>query len=175
MSNTMTITQSDREAIAAYYRDGGADRLFIGRITAGDMDSDPHVQAFATHREASEAPLKEQIAQRDALLREVLEPILHWYQSDEHPPRDLADILRDAIADLQSDRAIALKVRAAAEALRPFSKASDRAVAKALRMEEFGMGSALQNTTGTWGVQASDLHQAKEALTQIDTLLSGCA
>ena len=38
----------------------------------------------------------------------VLAPVLHWYQSDEHPERTPLDILRDIVADLQSDRAAAL-------------------------------------------------------------------
>lgn len=44
------VTQEDREAVARYYREGGVDRFFWGRITAGDLDDDPHVQAFARHR-----------------------------------------------------------------------------------------------------------------------------
>ena len=41
----------------------------------------------------------------------VLEPVLDWYQSDEHPERDPLDILRDIVADLQSDRADLLTLR----------------------------------------------------------------
>ena len=39
------------------------------------------------------------------LLREALEPVLHWYQSDEHKERPLIEIVRDVVADLQEDRA----------------------------------------------------------------------
>lgn len=46
-------------------------------------------------------------------LRAAIAPVLHWYQSDEHPARDLADILTDIVADLQADRETALKVRKA--------------------------------------------------------------
>lgn len=38
----------------------------------------------------------------------VLAPVLDWYQSDEHPEREPLDILRDIVADLQTDRADAL-------------------------------------------------------------------
>ena len=38
----------------------------------------------------------------------VLEPVIDWYQSDEHPKREPLDILRDIVADLQSDRSEAL-------------------------------------------------------------------
>ena len=45
-------------------------------------------------------------------LREALGPVMHWYQSDEHEPRSLADIIADAVADLQHDRGIALAAQA---------------------------------------------------------------
>jgi hypothetical protein len=38
----------------------------------------------------------------------VLEPVLDWYQSDEHPAREPLDILSDIVDDLQSDRKAAL-------------------------------------------------------------------
>lgn len=38
-------------------------------------------------------------------VREALEPVIHWYQSDEHPERPLAEIVADVVADLQQDRA----------------------------------------------------------------------
>lgn len=38
-------------------------------------------------------------------VREALEPVWHWYQSDEHPERPLAEIVADVVADLQQDRA----------------------------------------------------------------------
>ena len=41
-------------------------------------------------------------------LTAVLEPVMGWYQSDEHPQRDLLEILRDVVSDLQTDRATAL-------------------------------------------------------------------
>lgn len=49
-----------------------------------------------------------------------VDPVLHWYQSDEHHPRPLAKIVRDIVADLQTDRAHALalsKVLQAADTL----------------------------------------------------------
>lgn len=48
----------------------------------------------------------------------VLEPVLDWYQGDEHPEREPLDILRDIVDDLQTDREAALVVgSAAADAL----------------------------------------------------------
>lgn len=44
----------------------------------------------------------------------VLEPVLDWYQSDEHPEREPLEILRDIVADLQSDRQAALVASSAA-------------------------------------------------------------
>jgi len=43
----------------------------------------------------------------DGLVR-ALQPVLDWYQSDEHEERPLVDIIRDVVADLQSDRVEAL-------------------------------------------------------------------
>ena len=39
----------------------------------------------------------------------ILEPVLDWYQSDEQPERPPLEILRDIVADLQTDRAENLK------------------------------------------------------------------
>lgn len=55
---------------------------------------------------------------RDALntLREIGEaiaPVLDWFQSDEHPPRPTADILRDVVEELRNDRQDVLRMSAA--------------------------------------------------------------
>lgn len=39
----------------------------------------------------------------DALLA-ALKPVIDWYQSDEQPPRNPIDIIRDIVEDLQSLR-----------------------------------------------------------------------
>lgn len=52
-------------------------------------------------------------AQPDSALVEALEPVLHWYQSDEEHARPLIDIVRDIVADLQSDRASLLRAHKA--------------------------------------------------------------
>ncbi len=49
----------------------------------------------------------------DALFA-VLEPVIDWYQSDELPERHPLDIIRDIVADLQSDRKAALAASSAA-------------------------------------------------------------
>lgn len=41
-------------------------------------------------------------------VREALAPVIDWYQSDEVPGRNTADIVRDVVADLQEDRKAAL-------------------------------------------------------------------
>lgn len=41
-------------------------------------------------------------------VRDALEPVWHWYQSDEHTERPLAEIVADVVADLQQDRAFVL-------------------------------------------------------------------
>ena len=50
------------------------------------------------------------VASHDLLA--VLEPVLDWYQSDEHPERPPLEIIRDIVADLQSDRAELLAIHA---------------------------------------------------------------
>jgi hypothetical protein len=44
----------------------------------------------------------------------VLSPVMDWYQSDEQPPRDPLDIIRDIVSDLQADRKAALVASSAA-------------------------------------------------------------
>lgn len=52
-------------------------------------------------------------------VREALEPVWHWYQSDEHEDRSLIEIVKDVVADLQEDRKSALKWEAHKRAERP--------------------------------------------------------
>lgn len=66
-----------------------------------------------THCLACEAAAR--IATLEAQLAEVrgaIEPVRHWYESDEHPPRDLPDILTDIVSDLQNDRKELLELNA---------------------------------------------------------------
>ena len=51
-------------------------------------------------------------------IREALEPVLHWYQSDEHPDRSTAEIVRDIVADAQRDRAAIISVQRIAQRTR---------------------------------------------------------
>lgn len=39
----------------------------------------------------------------------ALEPVRDWFESDEHPPRPEADIVKDAVESLEEDRQQALK------------------------------------------------------------------
>lgn len=57
--------------------------------------------------EDAEQPSAEGLS--SSVLLAVLEPVLEWYQSDEHEPREPLDILRDIVIDLQTDRAENLK------------------------------------------------------------------
>lgn len=38
-------------------------------------------------------------------IREELDPVIGWYQSDEVPGRNTVDIVRDVVSDLVDDRA----------------------------------------------------------------------
>lgn len=95
MTDTPEVTQADREAAALSWSGDDPSHTAMGRqcILEGKADNFALVQAFAAHREQSTAALQAEI-----------EPVLHWYQSDEHSPRPLQDIVRDIVADLQSDR-----------------------------------------------------------------------
>lgn len=62
------------------------------------------------------ATIAAQAAELEALRGEV-EPVRHWYESDEHSPRSDVEVLKDIVADLQSDRAENLKLRARVAAL----------------------------------------------------------
>ena len=44
-------------------------------------------------------------------IRQAIEPVIDWYQSDEEHPRLTLDIIKDIVADLQSDRAEVLRLR----------------------------------------------------------------
>ena len=49
-----------------------------------------------------QAPVADDVAK-------AIEPVRPWYESDEHPPRELAAIVADIVSDLQSDRAECLR------------------------------------------------------------------
>ena len=49
------------------------------------------------------------------LIREKLEPVLHWYQSDEHDPRGTGEMVADIVSDLQEDRAACLNAQRIAQ------------------------------------------------------------
>jgi hypothetical protein len=73
----------------------------------------PDWQIGATRAKADLAELLARHRQNHAApsngLREALEPVLHWYQSDEQDERPLEDIVRDVVTDLQHDRALSLQ------------------------------------------------------------------
>jgi len=48
-------------------------------------------------------------------IREALEPVIDWYQSDEHPGRRTVDIVQDVVSDLQLDRSHCLQVQRLAQ------------------------------------------------------------
>jgi hypothetical protein len=51
-------------------------------------------------------------------MRGALTPVLDWFQSDEHDERPTVDILRDVVAELQSDRADVLRLRRGIQQIR---------------------------------------------------------
>jgi hypothetical protein len=55
-----------------------------------------------------EAAMREDEGWQPIDVRKALEPVLHWYQSDEHGERPTIDIIHDVVADLQNDRNAAL-------------------------------------------------------------------
>ena len=85
---------------------------------AGNSDAvAEHLKRIRKHyTNPVEAGLTAQSAELEALRGEV-EPVRHWYESDEHSPRSDVEVLKDIVADLQSDRAENLKLRARVAAL----------------------------------------------------------
>jgi hypothetical protein len=47
-------------------------------------------------------------------VRQAIAPVIDWYQPDEEHPRLTVDIVKDAVADLQSDREACLRLTSAA-------------------------------------------------------------
>ncbi|MEP3668952.1 MAG: hypothetical protein ABJN42_19690, partial [Roseibium sp.] len=47
-----------------------------------------------------------------AAIKDALEPVFFWYQSDEHEDRPIRDILRDIATDLEDDRKELIALRA---------------------------------------------------------------
>lgn len=70
------VTQADREA-AAQIMECHERQKMADLIRAGDRDNSNTVQIVARHREASEAPLRERIAQLEAD-RDALAEALDW-------------------------------------------------------------------------------------------------
>jgi len=123
---TCNITQAEeRAAVVAWLRNHAVavqrdvEKMFWGKrygdlflkalTTAADaIERGDHIKGAIPMTDTKHAP--EHVTQGD--LRQVLLPVLHWYQSDEHPERPLLDIVIDIVADLQTDRADALKYAA---------------------------------------------------------------
>ena len=94
--------------LAFHGRDRGTDRQEKMLDDMEDLarDLDPRVRAAL----AVLSPALDNTAVEG--LRTALEPVMHWYQSDEHEARPLLDIVADVVADLQEDRKAALAKRA---------------------------------------------------------------
>lgn len=96
----------------------GADAIMQNQFcwTRGDAAANAALVALAPDLAARVIELEAE----NARLREALEPVLHWYQSDEQPDRPLLDIIADIVADLQVDRTECLRLTAL---LRPEAEA----------------------------------------------------
>lgn len=90
------------------------DKIHLEEINRGGRMGE--IRLRVVRRFNQEAGLTAQSAELEALRGEVA-PVRHWYESDEHSPRSDVDILKDIVADLQSDRAENLKLRARVAAL----------------------------------------------------------
>lgn len=90
------------------------DKIHLEEINRGGRMG--KIRLRVVRRFNQEAGLTSQSAELEALRGEVA-PVRHWYESDEHSPRSDVDILKDIVADLQSDRAENLKLRARVAAL----------------------------------------------------------
>lgn len=97
------ITDSDREAAAMVRPNSHNSHL----ILKGERDGTDIVKSAMFGRIQSTTAMAAEIER----LKSAIEPVRHWYESDEQPSRDNADILADIVADLQSDRAENLQLR----------------------------------------------------------------
>lgn len=95
------------------------------------------IERALEHHNELLATIAAQSAELEALRAEVA-PVRHWYESDEHPARGDVDILKDIVADLQSDRAENLKLRARVAALEEFTADISSCLGDLLCDEEIG-------------------------------------
>lgn len=104
------VEQVDREAAARIYQNL-RDHDMASWIKSGKADADWIIQAFKNHRLAALASHPSPAIGAVEALEEAIEPVRHWYQSDEEDARPLVNILADIVADLRVDRALALKAK----------------------------------------------------------------
>ncbi|WP_339696024.1 hypothetical protein [Celeribacter baekdonensis] len=112
-------------------------------------------------------------------IREALEPVIDWYQSDEVPGRNTVDIVRDVVADLVEDREAILNVqRIAQDAQRRLQEghsidalATMNAVLSALKGTALNGPAMLTGSTGPTTLW--DLEQRLEAI-ECHIGLNGC-
>lgn len=81
----------------------------IADASRRDDGSDIPLGEYLREAAAAIVAIRPQPDNDRAELLAAIEPVLHWYQSDEHEPRELSAILTDIVADLQHDRAEVLK------------------------------------------------------------------
>ena len=103
------VTVSDNLAVK-WLQETLADGSPVTYFTAEMVGDNWQMRRYARNIHAAQA------AELEALRGEV-EPVRHWYESDEHSPRSDVEVLKDIVADLQSDRAENLKLRARVAAL----------------------------------------------------------
>lgn len=105
MSDLIEVTQADRIAGAENFWNRHKRRGLLeptyDAMRQGDLDDHEDIQALAAHR-----------TQAITAHAAAINPVEHWYQSDEEHPRPLVDIFTDIVEDLQEDREQSLKVPA---------------------------------------------------------------
>jgi len=67
---------------------------------------------FAALSEAKERVQRDSVSAQADAMRDALEPVMDWYQSDEQHPRCILTIVKEVVADLQADRTMALHCEA---------------------------------------------------------------
>jgi hypothetical protein len=103
---SITLTKLvDGEAEYTATVDGQPPKIFPGHEEASE-----YVDGFrrTMKARAALAAMQQQAPVADDVAK-AIEPVRPWYESDEHPPRELAAIVADIVSDLQSDRAECLR------------------------------------------------------------------
>ena len=82
-------------------------------------------------------------------IREALEPVIDWYQSDEVPERNTLDIVQDVVSDLVEDRTALINAQRLAQNAKRLSEEGHPVSAHILAtdiLDALGVGAVRSST-----------------------------